>query len=417
MCITSLAIFIQKTTGSRVVVIRGNGDASHEEMRDPLSEEESEEIDLLMDLIENEARDRDPAPVKTIRLIKHITQSNRPQEELPGMHSFRKESHESHPNSFKEYHIHYHNHQHKSPSKPLVGFDDSLHPYMNSRFPHPDFNVFRQLQRYPIASFSERDKMKDFKEFDKFVKSHRHRAPYLPTENVDHNMQLEAFKDYDSLIKPRMPSYKYKKETPFERITKFQEFYDSEEEKTTHSNKDRFAGFKDFSELEDAEKSKKDEKKNAENLEKKTVKIKDFAIVIKSRPHKNYQKIITSVDDKDVSEEDDMPGPQIPPLVNKLRIPHHRIFGLPRILDAAGGSPKYIDAMNQLKYPHPDPRPFPMFPIHPSVLEGERRKLLYLRRPFLPPPSHLPIHPHPPIPPPHSLRNNLNGWLLRRLMR
>lgn len=393
----------QKTAGVKLLLLRDPVDStSQEEASESLNEDESEEIDMLMDLIESESKDRDSPPVTTVRLIKQISEQTRSLPEPVAQHSHRKERLHTHPQAFKEYHIHYHNHQHKAPAKPMIAIPDTFHPLMwNTQLPVGDFDTLKQLQK--ASSVPYHHKVKSFSDFDSLVKNNL-RSQFPQNEKIDPKIRLEAYKDFETLIKPRIPIYKTKQEPPYERMKKFQEFYDSEEERTVVTNENRFAGFKDFSELEKPEEPETDEKRPGENQERKTVKIKDFAIVIRSRPRKTH-KIVNENNDE---PEEENPGPQIPPFINKLNIPHDKIFNVPKLLDAAGGAPKYIDALNQLKYPQV---PLP-FPFNVNALEHERQKLLHMRAPLLPPPHPFNTMAHYPRRPPH-----LNNWLLRRFMK
>lgn len=413
--VVSMTIIIQKTTGVKLVVLRNTAESeSDEDASDTFGEEESEEIDLLMDLIENESKDRDPPPVTTVRLIKQVVE-HKPMSEQIAQHSVRhSERLASLPHSFKEYHIHYHNHQHKGPSKPMMALADGLHPFVwNSQFSLGDADAIKQLQKSALVPYH---KVKNYAEFDSFWKNNLRSQFPSSMEKVDPKIRQEAFRDFETFVKPRLPIYKSKEEPTFERFKKFQEFYDSEEEKMVIPNKNRFAGFKDFSELENQEKSKVEEYRNEENPSKKTVKIKDFAIVIKSRPRKIQKIVHENVEEEEGEEEDENSGPQIPALVNKLNIPRDKIFTVPKIIDAAGGTPKYIEALNQLRNPQREMLNLPMpFPFNVNALEHERRKHLHPRPPFLPPPP-LPPPMHHPMPL-YPRRPHINGWLMRRLMK
>lgn len=401
---------MQKAAAVKVLVVRDNADSrSEEETSDSLTSEESEELDFLMDLIQNESQERETPPVTTVKVLKR-----KPDVELFAQHSLRKEKVESQPKAFKEYHIHYHNHQHKEPPKLHMALEgDKIRPVLwDPQLSLVDYDSFKQLKKSSSVPYSEKARVKSFKDFESFLKSNLRSAP-PSTQEYDSSLSIEAFKDFDAFIKPKIAYLKLQERTPFERFKTFQEFMDSEEEvsgkekvennKSSFPNEDRFAGFKDFSEIEDPNpKPQNDEDSSESEEENESLKIKDFAIVIKSKD-KAHLKNKENPESKYVNKSKNRrPAPQIPPFVNTLGVPHEKFFRLPRVLEAAGGAPKYIERLNQMRRPHAERINYKNH-IDFNSLENNEKQLFQLR----PLPSHL----LPSLP----FKTPVNGWILRRL--
>ncbi|GIY93061.1 uncharacterized protein CEXT_49061 [Caerostris extrusa] len=276
-----------------------------------MSSSESKEIDMLMDIIDKEARAHREAPLKSVRLVK----KRRPNIELVPQYSTRNEQMHHQAKLAKEYHVHYHNHQHGSVENPgLRVNEDKLTPLLWQ-------TVSSQLNPPQNLYTSSR-------------------TPSMPLMILPGAAdRFKDFKDFESLLQP-------KKQTPEKKFHRSRQ----KSSKDKFLNQERFAGFTDFSAIESP--PSQEEVENPKNPENGEMVIKDFAIVIKTknRPPPNSKKNIKNTEDRGHHQKPR--NAQI-----KSRVPQetreNHALRLPRILDAPGGSPKFIDKLNRLKnMPH-----------------------------------------------------------------
>ncbi|XP_035231681.1 uncharacterized protein LOC118203508 [Stegodyphus dumicola] len=409
-----LAALFQEISSVKVVVIREDpNDKSVESSREGTSHEESEEIDMLMDLIEKEARDRKPAPVTTVRVVKR-----KPSKEMISEHSFRKEKIEK-PNEYKEYHIHYHNHQHKSAGeKPSLSVSDAhLHPVIwDSPFSHvtgfKDYEPLSKPYRLPSTPYYKSPKVRTFKDLELFLQS-KLRNVDTSGRNYETKRPRETYHEYDAYEEQAALRSKKVRGNPFDRLKEFDEFLNSdcetEDINEDFPNKGRFETFTDFSNIESPDPKDEPPENDDENKKDRAIDIKDFAIVIKTKPRTSpskdqienkpqdaYKEEHTDVNSKTQTRDTTFGVQRNPP------------FKMPRILEAPGGAPKYIERLNLMKYADQEYRNAVLrnnLPHNLNSLENERMKLLPLNRV----PNRIFSN--------FQRRSPINGWLIRRLLR
>ncbi|KAF8764936.1 hypothetical protein HNY73_022963 [Argiope bruennichi] len=266
VCSHILFIILLSTThiidAVKLVVIKDDaGSKSEEESVEKFSSNESKEIDFLMDFIEKEARGRrNPPPAQTGRLVRRKKTNSG----LASQHSFRNERVHV-PKLAKEYHVHYHNHQHKATENPSLAVnEDKLTPMLLDTL-SSHLNTFQNIYTSPRAPSlpliipSEADRFKDFKDFESLLRPmNPNSEPHskYPTLDVDR----EVINSFDAAsIQPIVAtSNRTNNNGKLEILKKYQKLLNSRFRQNHNSqfgdgdflNRDRFAGFTDFSNIE-----------------------------------------------------------------------------------------------------------------------------------------------------------------------
>lgn len=409
-----LACSLQLTSAVNLVVIRDDDSASKsvededEESDESSDSDETRDIDMLVDLIEKSTNQnqRKTPPVRTVRVVRRKPASKVAQA------STRKERIQQSPKQPKEYHVHYHTHQHPKPPESADFEEDRLKPMLwESLSSHLNTyqDIYRKPKTPPLMSLTAAERFKQFKDFETLLQNSKKGSEKLPkfydgsSEFPDH---------FDDAIVQHPPSpEKTANELNRERLKRYQALlrsrFRTQPQKTSKENDDdfpnraRFAGFTDFSTLEssqpkqpsrpkEVQKPKEDTAKESDDLE-----IRDFAIVIKTKPRTPPQKKdLHNEDGKDVpyrmmdrpSNRPDQERPDEP----RTRRP----FGLPRILDSPGGAPQFIEKLHQAKYGRVDKQNL-------NSIESRQRQR-FLMRPGLRP----------------GFGNHVyNGWIIQRWLR
>ncbi|GIY62675.1 uncharacterized protein CDAR_9101 [Caerostris darwini] len=397
-------------TAVKLVVIKDDSNSKSEESVEKMSSSESKEIDMLMDIIDKEARAHREAPVKSVHLVK----KRRPNIELVPQHSTRSEQLHHQAKLAKEYHVHYHNHQHGSVENPgLRVNEDKLTPLLwqsvSSQL-NPPQNLYTSsrtpsmpLMILPGAA----DRFKDFKDFESLLQPKKQTPAKSSSKYV---FQDSSQDDDETLTETFAPKHnKTVNDKRFELLRKYQALLNGHTSRSRQKsskdkflNQERFAGFTDFSAIESP--PSQEEVENPKNPENDEMVIKDFAIVIKTknRPPPNSKKNIKNTEDQRYHQKPR--NAQI-----KSRVPQetreNHALRLPRILDAPGGSPKFIDKLNRLKYA--------------SQFEESNialRNALFHNLNSIESQHHARFH-YKPVPRPHLNSHIYNGWLIQRMPR
>lgn len=401
------------TSAVNLVVIRDDDSASKsiededDESNESSDSDETRDIDMLVDLIEKSTHQnqRKTPPVRTVRVVRRKPASKVAQA------SIRKERIQQSPKQPKEYHVHYHTHQHPKPPESADFEEDRLKPMLwESLSSHLNTyqDIYRKPKPPPLMSLSAAERFKQFKDFETLLQTSKkggnekrpkfyHGSGEFPDhfedaivqhppspEKTTNELNLERLKRYQALLRSRFRT---------------QPQPTSKESDDDFPNRERFAGFTDFSTLEspqpkqpsrpkEVQKPKEDTTKEGDDLE-----IRDFAIVIKTKPRNVPQKKDPQKGDgnKDIPYRI-MDRPSNRPDHDRPEEPRtRRPFGLPRILDSPGGAPQFIEKLHQAKYGKQNL----------NSIESQQRQR-FLMRPGIRP----------------GLGNHVyNGWIIQRWLR
>ncbi|KAG8177014.1 hypothetical protein JTE90_006956 [Oedothorax gibbosus] len=409
-----LACSVQFTSAVNLVVIRDDesssksaedDEGSHSEESSAEAESnESGDIEMLVDLIEKATQhSRKTPPGRTVRVVKRRPASK-------ALASTRKEKVQSSPN--KEFHVHYHTHQHPNPPEGAVFEEDKLKPFLweslSSQL-NADHYMY-QKPKLPVMALSAEERFKYFKDFETLLERTKKRPSFstdgsgefhehfddtivqhpplqVQPEKINQNqLNLDRLRKYQALLNSRFRSPK----TQVSKETYVNDF----------PNRDRFAGFTDFSTLENSEqptRAREIQKPPAKENPNKTdddLEIKDFAIVIKTKPRAQPQPPKNNgyrTNEKHVPYK----------IRSQLNVPREKPryrtpISVPRILDAPGGVPQVLEGMNQPKY----------FMVDKQIqnlnsIESQQRQRFLMRPGFKPGPGN----------------HVYNGWIIQRWLR
>ncbi|GFS67397.1 uncharacterized protein NPIL_307351 [Nephila pilipes] len=387
----------------KLVVIRDeSASRSEEESVEKVSSSESKEIDFLMDFIEKESKAHRNPPSKTLRVVRR----KKPSTELVSQHSHRNERIQM-PKLAKEYHVHYHSHQHKAVENPsLSANEDKITPILYDTL-SSHLNTFQNIYaaprtpQLPVILPPVMDRFKDFKDFESLLPKQRDPEPkgkYVIEEEIE-----------DIFHKPAIPVYnKTINEKKLQMLKRYQALLNASTRSQTRNvhddylNRDRFAGFTDFSSIESAPpKPKAPEIESPRNPDEKDVVIKDFAIVIKTKnPSSNIQAKYNNAEHALSYQQPS--NIRIRPRVPQETRSSHGLR-LPRILDAPGGAPQFLEKLNQIKHAKITGNAFLRHtsPQNLNSIESQNRQKFLLQ----PPPR------------PNASNNVYNGWIIQRIVR
>lgn len=409
---------MQFTSAVNLVVIRDNdsssesvedddqGSNSEESSASQSDSDESNDIKMLVDLIEKATQQsqRKTPPVRTVRVVRRRPSASK------ALESNRKEKIQSSPN--KEFHVHYHTHQHPKLPEEAVFEEDSLKPYLwgslSSQL-NADHYIY-QKPKLPIMTMTAEERFKYFKDFETLLQSNKrptfsadgneeyhehfddtivqHPPPQVQQseKNKNHQLNLDRLRRYQALLNSR-----FRPQQKIHKVSK-EHFHQDED---PFPNRDRFAGFTDFSTLENSEQPSRPQEiqkspaKEVPHKENDDFEIKDFAIVIKTKPRTlpqpeqkdNYRKNVPYRNRSKHNVPQDNPRSRMP-------------ISVPRILDAPGGAPQVLEKINQPKYRLVDKQNL-------NSIESQQRQRFLIRPGFKPGPGN----------------HVYNGWVIQRWLR
>ncbi|GFR26352.1 uncharacterized protein TNCT_37571 [Trichonephila clavata] len=383
----------------KLVVIRDeSASRSEEESVEKFGSSESKEIDFLMDFIEKESKAH-RSPLKPLRVVRR----KKPSTELATQPSHRDERVQG-PKLAKEYHVHYHSHQHKAVENPSLSVnEDKIAPILLDTL-SSHLNTFHNIYvpprtpQLPVIIPPVIDRFKDFKDFESLLSKQKNPEPkgkYVFQEEIE-----------DTFHEPANPIYnKTIQEKKLAMLKKYQALLNARSQ--THKvrddflNRDRFAGFTDFSSIESfPPKASSPEIESPRNADKGVI-IKDFAIVIKTKnPSSNQQTKYNSAEHS-MSYQKPISHPIRPRVPHETQVRH--ALRLPRILDAPGGAPQFLEKLNRIKLAkitgnvalrHTAPQK-----LH--SIESQNRQKFVLE----------------PVPRPNASKNVYNGWVIQKIAR